>query len=336
MGKFFALLSGESVRLSQEEVISVLESNQIPVLNVKLYDRVLDFEVEGSPDVSRAAMMHFICEEIYHASEGVPRILEDVSRYQFRDYLKENETFCVRITRVNNAVPAKTTPLLERKLGNLIQDQTQCKVNLKHPDVLFRGVFAENDFFLGVQLHENPRSLFDKRKPSQREYFMPTSMHPLLARSMVNLAKPQENTLFLDPFVGTGGIVIEAEKVGCRCIGSDVKVEVVRGARKNVSHRTSLIIADGKNIPLRFVECISTDPPYGKNSAILGELDDVLIGFLQEADRMLKPSRWVCLATDSNIKMEPLFSNFKKVESFDYYVHKSLTRRIWVGQTVKI
>jgi tRNA (guanine10-N2)-dimethyltransferase len=140
----------------------------------------------------------------------------------------------------------------------------------------------------------------------------------------------------LDPFLGTGGILIEAEKIGCQCIGSDIQVEVVRGARRNVSTKTSLIIADGRNIPLRLVESISTDPPYGKNSAILGELGDVLTGFLEESYRLLPSSRWVCLATDSNMKLEPLFSHFKKLKSFDYYVHKSLTRRIWVGQTVTI
>jgi tRNA (guanine10-N2)-dimethyltransferase len=301
-----------------------------------MFDRVLDFEIQGTPDVSQAAMMHFICKEIYRTSKPIQKTTEDVSKLRFQEYLKSDETFCVRITRVSNAVPAAITPQLEKELGEIIQNQTSSKVDLKTPDVLFRGVFAENNFFLGIQLYENPRWLFDKRKPSQRDYFMPTSMHPLLARSIVNLARPQEGSLFLDPFVGTGGILIEAEKIGCYCIGSDIKVEVIRGARKNVSEKTSLIIADGRNIPLRRIECISTDPPYGKNSAILGEFDDVISRFIQEARRLLLPSRWVCFATDSNKGIKPLLSNFKRIESFDYYVHKSLTRRIWVGQTVRI
>ena len=127
MGKFFALLSGESVKLSQEEVISILETNNTPVTKWTLIDRMLELEIDGVPDISRVAMMHFMCDEIFHTSKNVPQIIQEATEVQFSDYLKEEDSFCVRITRVNNAAPAKTTPMLERQLGNIIQQQSKSK-----------------------------------------------------------------------------------------------------------------------------------------------------------------------------------------------------------------
>ncbi len=44
-------------------------------------------------------------------------------------------------------------------------------------------------------------------------------MSPKLARCMVNLTGVKENDLVLDPFCGTGGILIEAGIMGARVIG---------------------------------------------------------------------------------------------------------------------
>ncbi len=336
MRRYFILLSGELVKLSQEEIFSILEANNTPFQGGDLFERLLVISMPHAPDISRGALFHFLCEEILRTSKAVSDISDSVSKTDFTRYLDPRDTFCVRIKRVKDASRANVTPTLEKEIGGIIQGQTGCKVNLRNPQRLFRGVFVADHFFLGVQIFENSRKTFDDRKPSKRDYFMPTSMHPLLARALVNLGRTRENTVFLDPFVGTGGFLIEAERIGCQCIGSDVKTEVIRGVRKNVSEKTSLIVADGQRIPLRVVDCISTDLPYGKNSAVFGQVNQIISRFTAEANRLLKDQTWVCFVTDSSADSKAVLSTFKEIKYFDYYVHKSLTRRIWVCKTVKI
>ena len=47
-----------------------------------------------------------------------------------------------------------------------------------------------------------------------RPYFSPISIHPRIARSMINLSNCKVGDTILDPFCGTGGILVEAADVG--------------------------------------------------------------------------------------------------------------------------
>jgi len=331
MAKYFVLLSGEAVLLSQEEMLSILQANQTPVLDYSLVDRVLIIDLEGEPDLSRAALMHFVCRYVFSSSNDIDKIFKKTLAQDFTRYLSAEDSFCVRVKRVNNALAPENSPVLEREIGRIIQHQTKCEVDLKTPKVLFQGIIVEGVFVFGVVIYRNSRAEFNQRTPSKRDYFMPTSMHPLLARAMVNLSRTRPSSLFLDPFLGTGGLLIEAERIGCQCIGSDVKIAVIRGARKNVSKKSSLLVADSRWIPLRWIQCISTDPPYGKNSSVLGELKMVLEGFLKETKRLLNRDRWFCFATDSNTNHK-FCTGSLNLKDYDYYVHRSLSRRIWVGK----
>ena len=60
-------------------------------------------------------------------------------------------------------------------------------------------------------------------------------MMPRMARTLVNIAGYNRGDIMLDPFCGTGGILIEAHLLGARVIGSDFDPLMVLGSRQNTA-----------------------------------------------------------------------------------------------------
>uniref|UniRef100_A0A914X6A6 UPF0020 domain-containing protein n=1 Tax=Plectus sambesii TaxID=2011161 RepID=A0A914X6A6_9BILA len=66
-----------------------------------------------------------------------------------------------------------------------------------------------------------------------RCYIGNTTMDPELSFLMANLAQAQPNSLVLDPFCGTGGILLPAAHFGGYCIGSEINYMVAHGIGKS-------------------------------------------------------------------------------------------------------
>ena len=76
---------------------------------------------------------------------------------------------------------------------------------------------------------------FGDRKPTDRPFFQPGSMDPLLARAVANLAGARPGATILDPMCGTGGVLVEAGLVGADVLGVDAQAKMARGARENLA-----------------------------------------------------------------------------------------------------
>ena len=61
-----------------------------------------------------------------------------------------------------------------------------------------------------------------------------------LARTLINLSNALANEILLDPFCGTGTILLEALKQGINVIGVDKDPKCVHAAKANLNHFTSL------------------------------------------------------------------------------------------------
>src|SRR5207237_8643787 len=119
-------------------------------------------------------------------------------------------------------------------------------------------------------------------------------MPPKLARCLVNLSEARDGETFLDPFCGVGGIVIEASLLGCNVVGVDALSRMVRSARRNLAHfglkSYGLLRSDARNIPLRRVDAIATDPPYRTGAATLrSTTKEILATFSPQAKSILSP-----------------------------------------------
>jgi tRNA (guanine10-N2)-dimethyltransferase len=213
---------------------------------------------------------------------------------------------------------------IERDFGGKLAARG-LKVELRKPDV--EVVVDEKLAGVSIPLARD----FEKRKPQHRPYFHPTSMHPKLARALVNLAAVKKGVKILDPFCGTGGILIEAGLVGLKVLGRDIDGRMVEGCKKNLSHY-SLRGDVKKGDAIGFsgkVDAIVTDPPYGRASYAGGlEAGELAKKFVSAADEMLKKGGRLVIVTPKEVRLRN--PRLKKLAHYDIRVHKSLTRRITV------
>jgi tRNA (guanine10-N2)-dimethyltransferase len=253
-------------------------------------------------------------------------------------FVERGESFAVRVKRVRAATPHLVGVELEHKLGELVLNKVRkMKVNLTAPQKTFFGVLTDNRFLFGLKMTEISPKPFVERKPRKRPFFHPTAMPAKLARCMVNLAQTRVGDLVLDPFCGTASILVEAWLVGCRVLGFDVQPRMVRGSLLNLLHYDvkpeGIVVADARRLPVAKVDCLVTDPPYGRSATTLGQSTQKIIeDFLSSIGDILPKGRRICMASPKSIRISKIGEKqgLRHAESHFLYVHRSLTREIAV------
>jgi len=339
--RLFFLLSGEHPTLPFSELKSILnvEGFQLKITGKLKQLMRIETDIESVKSiVHRAAMTRVCCIELAYCDAVSEEIFQNVHLAPLKDFLRKGETFVVRVRRIEESAPQLIGKELERKLGAVVLRRVEgAKVHLTHPDKTFFGVLTQNKFAFGLKIAEVYPKPFMERRPRRRPFFHPSAMPPKLARCMVNLAQPKAGELVLDPFCGTASTLIEAGLIGCRVVGFDAQKRMVRGSVRNLFYYgvqpKGLAVADAQHLPITKVDCIVTDPPYGRSSTTMGrEPVRIVKDFLSRVDIHLKKERRVCIASPRSINIGKLSRElgFKHVESHSVYVHRSLTREIAV------
>ncbi|MGC8912435.1 MAG: DNA methyltransferase [Thermoplasmata archaeon] len=244
--------------------------------------------------------------------------LEEIVSYA--SGISVGSTFCVRVEHNHE---------LERKIGGCIKG----KVNLKKPDVLFYVFRVEEEFWMCKKIWEVPNREFFMREPKNRPFFMPISIHPKIARAMVNLAGVKKGDVVLDPFCGTGGILIEAGLLGARVVGNDIEEKLVEGAKKNLEFYSikdyEMFCGDVGEIPLKTgeVDAVVTDPPYGKSATTKKEnITSLYERAFEKFSNLLQNGKKLVIVLPfvPNEKIR----GFEILEIHKIYVHRSLVRHV--------
>ncbi|WP_232703455.1 TIGR01177 family methyltransferase [Halobacterium wangiae] len=223
------------------------------------------------------------------------------------------------------------TQRAERELGGVLVDRGFA-VDLEDPDHELRALFAEDSAYLAWLAAESVRDYGD-RKPTDRPFFQPGSMDPLLARAVCNLARVEAGDRVLDPMCGTGGVLVEAGLLGARPLGTDAQSKMVRGARQNLAHFLDdydVARADATSLPLRddSVDAAVFDAPYGRQSKIeTHDLADLVGGALAEVRRV---SDRCVLVADRDWRDEAADAGWTVESRFERRVHRSLVRYVLV------
>jgi tRNA (guanine10-N2)-dimethyltransferase len=341
VAKLFFLLSGEHETLPVSELKAILEAEGYMFKVLEKLDQTLRLEAEIKciDAIKRRAAFARLCGlELFNCEAETSKIVKAVGSANLSEILKNDESFAVRIKRIKNHAPNIKSMALERKIGELIlKKKAKAKVNLKNPEKTFTGILTDKKFLFGVKLAEISPTPFMDRRPKKKPFFHPSAMPAKLARCMVNLAKPKIGELVFDPFCGTGSMLIEAALIGCRVVGLDIQRRMVKGTLKNMAYFNikpeSLILADAKNPPIRKVDCVVTDPPYGKSATTLKRTTKQLVEeALTAVYDMLDKGKRVCMAAPKTLNIGKIGTVFgyKHLESHFVYVHRSLTREIAV------
>ena len=280
----------------------------------------------------RLGYTHEVHELILKTS--VDTLDEDVSQIDWSGYI--DNSFAVRVKRIHSQVD---TVGYERKLGTLILNNSEnIKVNLTKPDSLIRVAAYGDELFVGIERIKLNKKHFEESKPHKRPFFYPGSMNPKLARCMVNLSRIKEGELLLDPFCGTGGILIEAGLIGCKLVGSDIYWKMQNGTAINLDYYG---ITDYRTFHLDVrelkmyekVASVVTDPPYGISTST-GDVDgdDIIKEFLYSIYDNMKDDAYLCMASPHYVDLNPMVDEvgFVIVEQYGIKMHRSLTRIISV------
>jgi len=339
--RLFFVVSGEHRTLPHAEIRAILDASKIGFKEVTASSKLLRVEADPSAldAVARRSMMYDQCGiEIAATRPRKEEFLSLVRRLDLRHHFKKKHSYAVRSLRVEGAHKQIQRETLERDIGEALRTKRQgIKVDLTHPDVTFLCIVYSQGFLFGEVTHSRAPALIAARRPRKRPVFHPSTMQPKLARCVVNLARPADNALLLDPFCGVGGILLEAAAIGCRAVGSDADLRMIKGASANLRHYGAdpfgLVVGDATRISVRDVESIVTDPPYGREASTKGrKLDGLLREFLPSAHDALSKGGYMCICCPSDVRLSSIAkaAGFRVMESHLVYVHRSLTRRILV------
>jgi len=293
-------------------------------------DRRLQVAVAECPDpgaVLRLAMTQVV---LGYLGECKP----DLSA--FRELLRElaletKLTFAGRAKKVHGGCYERN-PQSQREFERLIGTMINGPVSLNAPEVEYRAILSEDRCYFGKVLYSIDRAAYDVRNPGKRDFFHPGVMMPRMARALVNIACTNEGDVVLDPFCGTGGILIEAELLGMRTIGSDFDPFMIGGSRMNAKE-TSFLLGDATSLPFRdqSVDSVVTDFPYGQSVCIRKSdtMDQLYGDALDEVRRVLRPARRAVVVTHRDISGIAA-EHMTVLQQHCQRVHKSLTRRVLV------
>jgi tRNA (guanine10-N2)-dimethyltransferase len=341
VAKLFFLLSGENETLPAAELKAILEAEDYSYSITEKLDQLVRLEADlrsvqavhrRSAYTMASALELFTCQAQDNA------INQAADATNFKNAINEGESFAVRIKRVKEYSVKSDTMNLERKLGkHILQNTVATKINLKKPDKTFFGVLTSNKLVFGIKLTEITPKTFSERRPRKKPFFHPSAMPSKLARCMVNLARAKTGELVLDPFCGTGSMMVEAAFVGCRVLGFDVQRRMAEGTRRNLKHfgvePEGLIIADSRKLPLTRIDRVVTDPPYGKSATTMKSTTKQIVkGVLSSARVLLREGQLICIASPKTLNIARLGVElgYRHLESHFAYVHRTLTREIAV------
>jgi tRNA (guanine10-N2)-dimethyltransferase len=345
VASLFFLLSGEHEDLPVSELRAILETEGFAYRVREKLDQVLRLEADSDcVEVlkRRAALTRLCALELFTCEAKSSRIVKAVSLSKLGQALRENESFAVRVRHVKTFSSDLNGMTLEKDLGELVlKNRPGVRVKLRSPDRTFVGILTDGKFVFGIRLAEIPARPFVERRPRKRPFFHPSAMQAKLARCMVNLAKPRAGDVVLDPFCGTGTMLIEATMIGCQAVGLDVQRRMARGTLRNMNHfkiqPDGVVVADARSLPIAKADCIVTDPPYGTSSTTLRRTTRQIIDeLLTDAYELLDKGRRICIAAPKRLNIVQVGGGlgYKHIESHFVYVHRSLTREVIVFEKV--
>ncbi len=362
---FFFLLSGENPELALFEFESVVSALNIPgQIESSPDNRIVEFHVSRELNeisvlnivlslVKRMTMVHFCCESLFKGefNENMPlSFIELTSRFDVSvvQNLNPDLSFSVKSKRIGQPVgifcQKKITQDVSTFVGAMIQKENPSKrVDLENPEEKFIVILSKFGFWLGKLFSSSLRNDVRKRTSHKRPFFHPSSMNPILQRTMINLSGVKSGEWLLDPFCGTGGGLLEAARLSINSVGVEIDRRMIWGSRRNLAsdyetrEKTYLVFGDATKLSFkkRSFSAIVTDPPYGTAASTQGiDLSELLLDFIKEVSLIVKPQSRIVFAIPSEINIEDQAKQILKARYriFYHYVHRSLTRKIIVFQ----
>ena len=295
----------ESSAASSKMGVRVKTNHLNRLLPIRTYNELL-FQIPGmvscKPDADVAASVI--------AGSNLMALLENTHEgdfpFYFRIGMKSRMTLSER-SKFAKKVASKLEELTAHKLRN----------STSHYEFEIRMIEGKSgDYYLLVKLN----TIVDRRF-SYREEFIPTSIKPVNAALLVELAKDYmiPDAQILDPFCGVGTMLIERQKVvkGNTSYGIDHSPEAIEKAIYNTNLADQIVHYISKDCftfthDYPFDE-IFTEMPYATGQKTEAEIREVYEKFFPFAKRVLGPEGTIIMYTRNReyVKQFTVKSNFR-------------------------
>ncbi len=307
--------------MAREEVLSLVKCNEY-----ELVDNLMVVDVE--PDMidflsTRLGFTKKIFRLLFSCS--AKSVVKCFKEYDWQAVYKKD--FCIRIEG--------NSKFSERDLAGYIWDGLKKpKVNLDKPKTAIFAFFFTDNVYCCL-LEKEIKHDYVKRKAHNRPELHPSSLDPRLAKVLINLTSISKGEI-VDPFCGSGGILIEAGLMGLSGVGYDIDQIMINRSKINLDYynvkKFKLVKRDALGIKGK-INYIVSDLPYGKNTK-QKDLKELYSKFLLVLRKVLVERAVVVfpIFLGRNINYDSLIkkSGLKIISRFDIYIHKSMSKRIFV------
>ncbi|MHB1868306.1 MAG: hypothetical protein ACYCPP_05110 [Nitrososphaerales archaeon] len=322
------VLSGEDLTFPSAEIFALVETYSKENTCQKLSQRVVVSKLEDLGIISRISERAAYCR-FGGGLVSIASHAEDLAKELDASILAEGISFAVKSESLDNEVCGD--------IGGQIKEKSHARVSLEEPDCVFQVERLDDGrFVLGVSSRGVKTFSWKHRRPRARKFFLPSAIYPKLARLLVNLSRVREEEYFLDPFCGTGSLLIESSVMGIKTIGFDLTRWIAKGSRLNLQGFSldfeSIIRADSTHspFPLNRVDAIATDVPYGRASSTKGkDTAQIIRELVVAAADSLNSDKYCVVMHPSHVDLD-CGNSFRLSEQHLLYVHRNLTRAISV------
>jgi tRNA G10 N-methylase Trm11 len=124
---------------------------------------------------------------------------------------------------------------VEKRLNIALWPKTIARNSLlSPPNAEVLAIFSEKKLYIARTNVVYDSMLQQYRDESRPFVSAEISTSPKICRTLLNLAGARPGDKVLDPFCGTGTLLMEAAILGMKCIGVDIDADQVQGARANL------------------------------------------------------------------------------------------------------
>jgi tRNA (guanine10-N2)-dimethyltransferase len=322
-------ISKEHPSLPTDEIISCLNTIDIPYRIIEKNDYL--FLIHTNKDIDliknlfdRLSYTYYIDELFFYCSNSIRVIKKNAKNFSI------DKPGSIAVRYINKTKNINSKDIVNVIINRFTQNK---KVNLLNPDNEIRVFITNKKTYVGRKIEEINRSQYERRKVQFRPFFSPVSLHPKLARALVNLSEIKKNEVLLDPFCGTGGIILEGGLIGVKVIGSDIVEKMIIGCKKTLDFfnikNYKLLCLDIGEIKKRInsVDAIVTDFPYGKSTTTKGEEMELLYErAFKVFNEILKKDKKIVVGLSNKNYISFGEKWFTLVKVYEFFSHKNLTR----------
>ncbi len=318
-------LSGEHPSLPKAEVMASIEAEGMDFKVIE-DNRLLVVEGDGMKKLERISTrisLTFFINELLASAKDLKEIIDKAREIEIPE-----GSFRIRCRKIGGRGKISE---IERKVGKVIAEKRaeKRKVNLENPDFELR-VLVDGKIYFCRKIAKINRGKFEDRKVQYRPFFSPISLHPRIARALVNLSQIRKGEILLDPFCGTGGILLEAGLIGGRIVGSDIDKKMVDGCKRMLEHYGikgyKLFQCNIADLDVHGIDAVASDFPYGRSSFVKGKMFDLYKKAFEKIKMALKNDGMavIGLPNQEAARIGERYLKLKQIHP--WRAHKSLTR----------